>query len=113
MNVVRPLAAKTQTLRSGAEYLASIKDDGRRVLFDGEAVKDVTSHPAFKGAARSLARLFDVATEPKNAALMTYASPKTGRPVWRCYQVPKTAADLGSRRLMSARWAEETFGLMG
>ncbi len=113
MNVVRPLAAKTQTLRSGAEYLASIKDDGRRVLFDGETVKDVTSHPAFKGAARSLARLFDVAAEPKNAGLMTYASPKTGRPVWRCYQIPKTAADLGARRLMSARWAEETFGLMG
>src|SRR5260221_171244 len=48
MNVVRPLAAKTQTLRSGAEYLASIKDDGRRVLVDGEAVKDVTSQPAHK-----------------------------------------------------------------
>jgi 4-hydroxyphenylacetate 3-monooxygenase len=33
--------------------------------------------------------------------------------VWRCYEVPKTAADLAARRLMSARWAEETFGLMG
>ncbi|HYM18771.1 MAG TPA: 4-hydroxyphenylacetate 3-hydroxylase N-terminal domain-containing protein [Micropepsaceae bacterium] len=111
MNVVaRGSKAK---LRSGAEYLKSIKDDGRRVLFEGEPVRDVTSHPAFAGAARSLARLFDVAADPTNAGVMTYPSPKTGRPVWRCYQVPKTVEDLAARRRMSARWAEETFGLMG
>ena len=111
MNVVaRGSKAK---LRSGAEYLKSIKDDGRRVLFEGEAVRDVTSHPAFAGAAKSLARLFDVAADPKNADVMTYPSPKTGQPVWRCYQVPKAIEDLSARRRMSARWAEETFGLMG
>ena len=54
-----------------------------------------------------------MAADPANAELMTFASPKTGAPVWRCYHVPKTAGDLASRRLMSARWAEETFGLMG
>jgi 4-hydroxyphenylacetate 3-monooxygenase len=110
MNDVRVAGS---ALRTGADYLASIKDDGRRVLFEGEAVRDVTSHPAFKGAAKSFARLFDVAADPKNAAVMTYPSPKTGRPVWRCYEVPKTLGDLAARRRMSARWAEETFGLMG
>ncbi len=99
--------------RKGADYLASIKDDGRQVYFDGDVVKDVTAHPAFKGAAKSIARLFDIAADPANAALMTFPSPQTGAPVWRCYEIPKTAADLGARRLMSARWAEETFGLMG
>jgi 4-hydroxyphenylacetate 3-monooxygenase len=99
--------------RNGADYLASIKDDGRQVYFDGDVVKDVTTHPAFKGAAKSFARLFDIAADPANAALMTFPSPKTGAPVWRCYEIPKTAADLTARRLMSARWAEETFGLMG
>ncbi len=100
-------------MRSGAHYLAAIKDDGRHVYYDGELVRDVTSHPAFKGAARSLARLFDIAADSANAETMTFPSPKTGKPVWRCYQIPKTAADLGARRLMSARWADETFGLMG
>src|SRR5262249_7742203 len=100
-------------LRSGAEYLAAIKDDGRRVMFEGDVVRDVTTHPAFKGGARSLARLFDVASDPANAALMTYPSPKSGKPVWRCYQVPESIEDLKARRLMSARWSEETFGLMG
>jgi 4-hydroxyphenylacetate 3-monooxygenase len=113
MNESRPVPSTKSAMRNGARYLASIKNDGRSVYFDGDVVRDVTTHPAFRGAARSIARLFDVAADPANAELMTFPSPKTGAPVWRCYHVPKTAADLGARRLMSARWAEETFGLMG
>jgi 4-hydroxyphenylacetate 3-monooxygenase len=103
----------TDTIRDGAAYLAAIKNDGRSVYFDGDVVRDVTTHPAFRGAAHSIARLFDVAADSKNAELMTFRSPKTGAPVWRCYHVPRTLEDLATRRLMSARWAEETFGLMG
>jgi 4-hydroxyphenylacetate 3-monooxygenase len=105
--------ASTKPIRTGADYLEAIREDGRRIYFDGELVKDVTTHPAFRGAARSLARLFDVAADPANAALMTFPSPATGGPVWRCYEIPKTESDLASRRAMSERWAEETFGLMG
>jgi 4-hydroxyphenylacetate 3-monooxygenase len=105
--------APASVMRTGAGFLASIAEDGRRVYYEGEPVKDVTTHKAFRGAAHSLARLFDVAADPANRALMTFPSPKTGAPVWRCYQVPKTLSDLGHRRSMSARWAEETFGLMG
>ncbi len=112
-SAARSKPSKTGAIRTGADYLASIKNDGRHVVFDGDVVRDVTTHPAFGGAARSIARLFDVAADPANAELMTFTSPKTGAPVWRCYHVPKTAADLASRRLMSTRWAEETFGLMG
>ncbi len=59
-------------MRNGADYLASIKDDGRQVYFDGDVVKDVTTHSAFKGAAKSFARLFDIPADPANAALMTF-----------------------------------------
>jgi len=65
-------------------------------------------HEPFRGAARSLAHLFDVAADPANRELMTYPSPATGGPVLRCYHIPKTATDLASRRAMSARWAEDT-----
>ena len=44
---------------------------------------------------------------------MTYTSPKTGEPVLRAYQIPKTHADLRQRRLFHEKWAEATFGLMG
>jgi len=50
-------------MRTGAEYLRSLKD-GRRVFIDGERVKDVTEHPAFAQAARSIASLFDIAADP-------------------------------------------------
>jgi 4-hydroxyphenylacetate 3-monooxygenase len=99
-------------LRTGAEYLQSLRD-GRRVFLDGEPVKDVTAHPAFREAARSIARLYDIAAAPENRELMTFPSPKTGAPVLRAYQIPKSHADLRARRLFHERWAEATFGLMG
>jgi 4-hydroxyphenylacetate 3-monooxygenase len=99
-------------LRTGAEYLRSLRD-GRRVYVDGELVKDVTEHPAFREAARSLAHLFDLAAEPALRERMTFPSPKTGGPVLRAYQIPRSHADLKARRLFSQTWAEATFGLMG
>ena len=99
-------------MRTGAEYLRSLKD-GRRVFVDGERVKDVSAHPAFREAARSVARLFDIAADPALRERMTFPSPKTGEPVWRAYQIPKNHADLKARRLFSETWAEATFGLMG
>jgi len=99
-------------MRTGAEYLRSL-DDGRRVFIDGERVKDVTRHPAFRQAARSVADLFDIAADPSQRERMTFVSPKTGAPVWRAWQIPKSHADLRARRLFSETWAEATFGLMG
>ena len=99
-------------MRTGAEYLRSL-NDGRRVFVDGERVKDVTTHPAFRQAARSVANLFDIAAAPEMRERMTFASPKTGAPVWRAWQIPHTHDDLRARRLFSETWAEATFGLMG
>ena len=99
-------------MRSGADYLKSL-NDGRQVFVDGEKVADVTRHPAFREAARSVARLYDIAAAPENRELMTFTSPKTGGPVLRAYQIPRTHADLRERRLFSETWAEATFGLMG
>jgi 4-hydroxyphenylacetate 3-monooxygenase len=100
-------------LRTGAQYLSEIRDDGRQVIYDGEVVTDVTAHPAFRGAAQSIAGLWDIAADPANRELITYASPTTGNPVLRCYHIPKTKEDLGPKRRMIQRWTEETFGLMG
>ena len=107
-----PRSSGAPALRSGAEYLRSL-NDGRQVFVDGERVADVTRHPAFREAARSVARLYDIAADPANRELMTFPSPKTGAPVWRCYQIPRSHADLRARRLFSEKWAEATFGLMG
>src|SRR4051812_16688804 len=99
-------------LRTGSDYLRSL-NDGRKVFLDGEAVADVSKHKAFREAARSVARLYDIAADPANRELMTYTSPTTGGPVLRAYQIPKTHDDLRQRRLFHEKWAEATFGLMG
>ncbi len=99
-------------MRTGTEYLRSL-NDGRRIFVDGERVNDVTQHPAFRQAARSVAALYDIAAAPELRERMTFISPKTGEPVQRCWQIPKTHADLRARRLFSETWAEATFGLMG
>src|SRR5688500_17594591 len=107
MNVqpTRPDQAAGMSLRTGAEYLRAL-NDGRQVFVEGERVADVTVHPAFREAARSVARLYDLAAAPELRERMTFPSPKTGAPVLRAYQIPRTAAELRERRLFSEVWAE-------
>jgi 4-hydroxyphenylacetate 3-monooxygenase len=83
------------------------------VFVGGERIRNVAEHPAFREAARSIARLYDIAAAPENRELMTFSSPRTGAPVLRAYQIPKSHADLKARRLFHEKWAEATFGLMG
>src|SRR5262249_44812527 len=99
-------------MRTGSDYLRSL-NDGRQVFVDGERVKDVTAHLAFREAARSVARLSDVAGRPGWRARRPSAPPNPGEPVLRAYQIPRSHADLRARRLFSETWAEATFGLMG
>src|SRR3954467_9553108 len=49
---------------TGTEYLESLRD-GREIYIYGERVADVTTHPAFRNAARSVARLYDALHDPK------------------------------------------------
>src|SRR3984893_9753517 len=55
---------------TGAEYIESLRD-GREVYIYGERVKDVTTHPAFRNAARSIARLYDALHDEKSKAVLT------------------------------------------
>lgn len=47
-------------IRTGAQYKESLAD-GREVWIDGEQVKDVTTHPAFRPIVEARARIFDLA----------------------------------------------------
>jgi len=46
-------------LKTGAEHLESLRD-GRVVYIGAEKVDDVTTHPAFRNAARSMAAIYDI-----------------------------------------------------
>ncbi|MEY4880104.1 MAG: hypothetical protein RJB62_1573, partial [Pseudomonadota bacterium] len=100
-------------LRTGAAFLAGLAASERAIFVEGERISNPAAHPAFKGGARSIARLFDFAAAEENREAMTFMSPDTGKPVWRCYQIPRTHADLKAKRIAAEKWAEQTFGLMG
>jgi len=104
-------AAAGQALRTGEDYLQSL-NDGRTVFFDGERVRNVATHPAFRGAAQSAARLFDVAADTAMADRMTYTTPEGTRAL-RAFQIPRDHADVRARRLASETWSEVSFGMMG
>jgi 4-hydroxyphenylacetate 3-monooxygenase len=99
-------------LRTGQQYLNSLRD-GRAVYIDGAVVEDVSTHPAFRGAVRSIARLYDVASDPANADVMTAPSPYGREPINVAHMIPRSKEDLVHRRRGLRRWSEETYGLMG
>lgn len=100
-------------LRTGDAFLTELRKSQRSVFVNGEKVTNVVDHPAFSGAAKTLAGMFDYAAAPENRERMTYTSPDTGGPVWRAFQIPRSHADLRAKRLAAEGWAEKSFGLMG
>jgi 4-hydroxyphenylacetate 3-monooxygenase len=106
-----PAKIKRMT-RTGAEYLASLRD-GREVWLDGERITDVTAHPAFRNTIRSVAHLYDMTHDNRYRDLLTYESPTTGERVSRGYQIPRSYEDLVARRKAIKLWAEASYGFMG
>jgi 4-hydroxyphenylacetate 3-monooxygenase len=96
--------------RTGKEFLQHLRDD-RQLWVGGERVRDVASHPAFAGAARSLAALFDLQHDAAGVCLM--ADPETGEPISVSHVVPRSGADLQRRHACLERLAEFSVGIMG
>jgi 4-hydroxyphenylacetate 3-monooxygenase len=63
-------------LRTGAAYRESLRD-GREVWLDGERVKDVASHPAFRPIVDVRARMYDLALDRNHQDRMTYLDQAT------------------------------------
>ncbi|MDQ0940621.1 4-hydroxyphenylacetate 3-hydroxylase family protein [Streptomyces sp. V1I1] len=92
--------------RSGQEYLESLCD-GREVWLDGERVKDVTRHHAFRNTAASIAHLYDLAHDSEHRDVLTSGG------VHRAFVVPRSYEDLVARRRAYKVWAESSFGFLG
>jgi 4-hydroxyphenylacetate 3-monooxygenase len=95
----------------GSAYLASLVD-GREVWFDGERVKDVSVHPAFRNAARSIARLYDLLHDPATHDLTT-TTDREGTTTHAFFAPAYGAADLLHARDAIRVWQEATYGWMG
>ena len=97
-------------LMRGAEYLESIRD-GRRVYVGGERVEDVTTHPAFRNAARTLAMIYDRKRAPENREVMAFD--EDGETFSTYFLLPRSREDLQRRLETHRRIAYWTYGLIG
>jgi 4-hydroxyphenylacetate 3-monooxygenase len=99
-------------MRRGRDYIEALRDD-RAVYLGGERVRAVAAHPAFEGAVRTVAHLYDLALDPANE--MGYAPPDAGGTIRanRVFMIPRSAEDLKARRLASTCWARATQGFFG
>ena len=98
---------------TGAEYLESLRD-GREVYIYGERVADVTTHPAFRNTARSLARLYDALHDPKTKGVLTAPTDTgSGGFTHKFFRVARSREDLVGQRDAIAAWARMSYGWMG
>src|SRR5438094_5791559 len=94
-----------------AEYLASLRD-ARAVYIYGERVKDVTTHPAFRNATRSIMRLYDTLHDPAQRDLLTTVD-DFGIRTHKFFKPSKTPQELLEAREAIAAWARLSYGFMG
>jgi hypothetical protein len=99
-------------IRAGEELLESLRDD-RALFIDGERVKDVTADPRFAGAARSLAKLYDMQHDPALVERMTFRSPTSGERFGISFIEPRSVDDLIRRRDMVKIWMDASCGMFG
>jgi len=98
--------------RTGRQYLESLRD-GRQVWLDGELVKDVITHPAFRRTARSIADLYDLTHDLSLVDVLTVPDGDGGGRVHRAFRIPETYVDLVARRKAYKVWSEASFGYLG
>ena len=109
VNVPRKTAV-LDDLMSGSEYLETLRDD-RDVYLYGERIQDVTSHPAFRNSARSIARLYDALHKPGLRDVMTTVD-RFGIRTHRFFAPSYSAQELLEARDAIAVWARLTYGFM-
>ncbi len=100
-------------VRTGDQYIASLRDNTAEVYVRGERIMDVTTHPGLRNGVRTLGSLLDMQHDSKLRDEMTYCSPTTGEKVGLSFVVPKTIRDLERRRTMMTHWARASCGMMG
>ena len=84
-------------IRTGQQYRESLKD-GREIWINGERVKDVATHKAFKPIVDIRARIYDLAHETASAPAMTYVDAATGETNCIGYKLPKAQEDWQAKR---------------
>lgn len=68
-------------------------NDGRNIWLDGDIIKNVGEHPAFKGTVHTIQSLLDLQTKTGSKSLLTYKT-EEGLDANLSFFVPRTHEDL-------------------
>ena len=94
-------------LRTGAEHLETLRD-GRTVWIGSEKVTDVTTHPAFRNGARSMAAIYDLKRADPELSFE-----EGGERFSHYYLRARSREDLEKRTRLHRRIARMSQGLLG
>ncbi len=98
---------------TGAEFLESLRD-GREVYIYGERVTDVTTHPAFRNAAASVALLYDALHDKQSKEILTAATDTgSGGYTHKFFKAARSREEIIAQRDAIAAWARITYGWLG
>lgn len=97
-------------LKTGSEHLESLRD-GRVIYVGNERVTDVTTHPAFRNGAQSIANIYDLKRAPENRDSMTFE--EDGERYSGYFLRARSKADLEFRYGVHRAIADSTYGMFG
>ncbi|WP_027350121.1 4-hydroxyphenylacetate 3-hydroxylase family protein [Halotalea alkalilenta] len=95
-------------IRTGEQYREGLRD-GREIWIDGERVRDVTTHPAFKPIVDVKSRMYDMAHEPEHASALTYCHGEQLNSIF--YRPPREAKDWYDKLEATDRFLQEIGGV--
>lgn len=97
-------------LKTGLEHLEQLRD-GRTVYIGREQVRDVTTHPAFRNGAQSIAAIYDMKADLRNAETAFFE--EDGQRYSAYYLRARTREDLLRRTKIHRQIADLSYGLLG
>ena len=97
-------------IKSGLQHLENLRD-GRVVYIGDEKVEDVTTHPAFARAAKTVAQLYDIKHDPVYQDMLTFEEGGNCYSAW--FLQARSREDLRKRMKAHKIIADQTCGMMG
>ena len=94
------------TIRTGAEYIESLRDRDLKVYLFGERVEEPTDHPVIRPSINAVAETYDLAV--RNPELGSAVSPYTGTRINRFLHIAESPEDLVMQNKMQRRLGQLT-----
>ena len=106
-DTLRALTTKTgKPIKSGADYVESLRNRNLTVYLMGELVSEPADHPIIRPSINAVAQTYDLAND--NPELGSAVSPLTGERVNRFLHISTSAADLVMQNKMQRRLGQLT-----